>query len=104
MRRVAIAILSILCSLIFTQAALGQDEIFYDGFELCRTADVIEWDGEGDGTSWNDPLNWEGDAIPVDGDKVAIREGAELTVEYSGRTTTLTCLGMTHLVIIQVGQ
>jgi hypothetical protein len=95
MRRIATAILSIPFSLMFTQATLGQNEIFNDSFELCRTADVIEWDGEGDGTSWNDPLNWKGDAIPVDGDKVAIREGAGLTVEYSGRTTTLTCLGMT---------
>ena len=25
---------------------------------------VVSWDGGGDGTTWEDPLNWSGDALP----------------------------------------
>ena len=61
-----------LIALVLTTTELPADTIFLDGFELCRTAGVVEWDGGGDGQSWSDPLNWEGDNLPVDGDAVAI--------------------------------
>jgi hypothetical protein len=83
---------------------LTADEIFLDGFELCRTADVIEWDGGGDGTSWSDPANWVGDAVPADGAKVAIREDTSLTVDIgAGFATTLTCLAVTSNLRISWG-
>ena len=39
---------------------------------------LVEWDGgaEGTGTLWQDPLNWVGDVLPVDGDDVVIASGA----------------------------
>ena len=48
------------------------DQIYKDGFELCRPSDVVQWDGGGDDTSWADPLNWKGDKLPIDGDGVSI--------------------------------
>jgi hypothetical protein len=76
-------------------AEVSAETIYQDSFELCRVPDVVEWDGGGDGKSWWDPLNWQGDQVPVDGDAVAIREPDSLTVEYGGLTTTLSCLGST---------
>lgn len=32
----------------------------------------VSWDGGGDGTSWHDPLNWSGDALPTAADAVVI--------------------------------
>ena len=80
------------------------DTIFRDGFELCRVPGVIEWDGGGDGLSWNDPLNWVGDTLPTDGDAVAILMPASLTVEYAGLITTLSCLGATSNLSVNSGQ
>ena len=31
-----------------------------------------KWDGGGDGTSWEDPMNWDGDAVPALGAKVKL--------------------------------
>jgi len=35
-------------------------------------AATITWDGGGDGSSWNDPANWVGDAIPTSADEVVL--------------------------------
>jgi len=84
--------------------ALAAQEIFLDGFELCRTAGVIEWDGGGDGTSWSDAANWVGDAVPPDGAKVAIRENTSLTVDIgAGQTVTLTCLAVSSNLSVSWG-
>ena len=42
------------------------------------------WDGGGDGTSWNDPLNWDGDLEPVLGAFVDINTSVTLTLSGSG--------------------
>ena len=55
--------------------------IFFSGFEPCDNAETapdgaVFWDGGGDGTSWNDELNWEGDALPAENDDVWITENS----------------------------
>ncbi len=34
---------------------------------------IVSWDGGGDGTSWNDPLNWSTDSLPTSADDVTIQ-------------------------------
>jgi hypothetical protein len=86
----------IVAALAFVATSGFADSIFEDGFELCRTADAVKWDGGGNGTSWSDPLNWEGDTLPAHGDEVVIRIPASNTIEYGDfLTTTLSCLSAT---------
>lgn len=40
---------------------------------------TVRWDGGGDGTDWNDPLNWDSDSIPVAGDFVEFASDATVT-------------------------
>ncbi|MEL6833054.1 MAG: T9SS type A sorting domain-containing protein [Bacteroidota bacterium] len=42
------------------------------------------WDGGGDGTSWNDPLNWDGDVEPALGADVDFNTSVTLTLSGSG--------------------
>ena len=35
-------------------------------------ANIVYWDGGGDGVSWHDPLNWSGDNLPGPSDEVRI--------------------------------
>ncbi len=52
-------------------------------------ADIIEWDGGGNGDSWTTPANWDGDALPGAGDRVLIEgdvdvfipDNAEITID-----------------------
>jgi streptogramin lyase len=47
---------------------------------------TVNWTGSGDGSSWNDPANWQGDAVPDDGfENVTIPAGA--TVVASSNTS-----------------
>ena len=51
------------------------------------------WDGGGDGTRWLDPLNWEGDMLPVSNSNVVIEGPSGLTVEldnFSGDGSRVT--------------
>jgi len=52
-------------------------------------ASEVAWDGGGDGTSWNDPLNWSTDAVPGPTDDVTIGlPGADsLTISVPGAQT-----------------
>ncbi len=77
------------------------------GGSIQLNATYILWDGGGDGSTWNDPLNWDGDVVPGLGDdvdivgfdvvvaanatasSVEIRSGGSLTVN-GGVTLTLT--------------
>ncbi|HHK42890.1 MAG TPA: hypothetical protein ENJ50_10770, partial [Planctomycetaceae bacterium] len=40
--------------------------------ESRRLLALITWDAGGDGSSWNDPLNWSGDVLPTSADDVVI--------------------------------
>jgi hypothetical protein len=78
----------LLASQAFLAKAGETDIIFLDSFERCEIleplpAGAIEWDGGGDGTSWDDPLNWAGDAVPVNDDTVFIDlPDTNITVNY----------------------
>lgn len=47
-------------------------------------AGTVEWDGGGDGSSWNDAANWSGDEVPGSFDDVIIDVPGSLTVNDSG--------------------
>ncbi|MFA6028048.1 MAG: DUF2341 domain-containing protein [Patescibacteria group bacterium] len=49
----------------------------------------VTWDGGGDGSSWSDPLNWSGDAVPTDADDVEI-DAASASVNIGLAETTPT--------------
>lgn len=61
---------------------------------LCQIslAQVI-WDGGGDGTTWEDPANWDGDVLPVESDDVVIDDPADpiITVANSLTLRSLNC-------------
>jgi hypothetical protein len=50
---------------------------------------TVLWDGGGNGTSWNDPLNWDGDALPTAADDVVIGAAGGVTITYPAGTTTV---------------
>lgn len=55
---------------------------------------LIEWDGGGDGSSWGDPLNWVGDALPGAADTVsigALAPGAGVIVGVSATVSGVEC-------------
>jgi hypothetical protein len=54
--------------------------------------DAVRWDGGGDGLSWNDPLNWDRDALPINDDRVVINTPGNLDVLYNGGTVSLSSL------------
>jgi hypothetical protein len=56
-------IFTILC---FSQIAFAQSPIF-------------RWDGTGDGTSWNDRLNWKNDTVPVAGAIIEFADSVTVT-------------------------
>src|SRR5437764_117606 len=45
---------------------------------------AVTWDGGGDGSSWQDPLNWSGDAVPGVADQVQIDQLGNTTVVVHG--------------------
>ncbi len=47
-------------------------ELQIEKLELRQLLARVIWDGGGDGSSWHDRLNWQGDATPVSGDDVEI--------------------------------
>jgi len=47
----------------------------------------ISWDGGGDGTTWEDPLNWTGDVIPTAVDDVTIDSAADPLVTVANNLT-----------------
>jgi hypothetical protein len=43
----------------------------------------VDWTGKGDGTSWTDPGNWSGDAVPTPSDQVTISLSGNPTIEIT---------------------
>ena len=52
--------------------------------ESRRLLAAVSWDGGGDGTSWNDPLNWSGDVLPTVDDDAFIGSTANPNVNLTG--------------------
>lgn len=48
--------------------------------QVALSQSTINWDGGGDGTSWDDALNWNGDAEPAAGDIARFGNGGTLTI------------------------
>jgi RHS repeat-associated protein len=44
---------------------------------------AVAWSGNGDGTSWSDPLNWSGQAIPTAADDVTIDVASNPTIQIT---------------------
>ncbi len=82
--------------------------LFFNALPL--RAAVVSWDGGGDGTSWSDADNWDGNALPGGGDHVMITSGtptvrltadvsvAGITVGGASGTQTLDARGF-HLTL-----
>ena len=47
------------------------------------TLSIVNWTGDGDGVSWNDPNNWSGDVLPGQTDQVVIDVAGPLTINYA---------------------
>ena len=58
-----------------------------EALEPRRLLAAVSWDGGGDGTSWTDPLNWDGDAVPTISDDVTIDVAADPTVTVGAGNT-----------------
>jgi len=80
--------LAILAQLLFSGELAAQELIFSDSFELCFPGDRVFWDGGGDGVSWADPANWQGDVIPADGDSVSVQVFSQQMTVYDNSLGT----------------
>ncbi len=58
------------------------------GVSIQLNAAFILWDAGGDGTTWNDPLNWDGDVVPTLGDDVNI-VGFDVVVAANAMTSSI---------------
>lgn len=55
-------------------------------FHSSGQAATITWDGGGDGTSWNQTVNWAGDVLPGSNDDVVINMGSTITISMNVTT------------------
>ncbi len=53
---------------------------YWMALEARLSLSMVYWDGGGDGESWSDPLNWDGDVLPGLGSDVVIDVAADPTV------------------------
>src|SRR5439155_15740448 len=53
---------------------------------------AVAWDGGGDGTNWNDPINWSNNAVPGSADDVTIDVAGSVTVLLRGSQPTVQSL------------
>ena len=59
-------------------------QALFESLEPRRLLATINWDGGGDGTSWHDDANWEGDLLPGPLDHVVInRIASDPTIVFS---------------------
>lgn len=66
---------------------------------------AIAWDGgpTGNGTDWHNPINWDGDILPADGDDVTINIAADPQITYDSGTLNLNSLTTTELLQVSGG-
>jgi hypothetical protein len=64
--------------------------VSFDFSDSGPPAGSVVWDGGGDGSSWDDPLNWSGDELPGPDDDVVIDVSGDVTVVHSGAAGTTT--------------
>jgi hypothetical protein len=61
------------------------------------------WDGGGGNTSWNTAANWNPDGVPGASDDVIIDVPGDISITYSGATTTILSLSSTESLAISSG-
>ena len=59
----------------------------YNVLEPRHLLATITWDGGGDGTTWEDPLNWVGDALPGSADDAVLGIPANPSITVSSNQT-----------------
>lgn len=62
----------------------GASIYMYFDFATGDDATVVRWDGGGDGQSWHDARNWDGDTLPIDLSRVVIDNAPGRTVIITG--------------------
>lgn len=70
----------------------------WEGLETLESRSLLSavaWDGGGDGSSWEDPLNWSADMVPGPADDVTISVSGLATITHTSNTVesihSLTC-------------
>ena len=64
---------------------------------------TISWDGGGDGSSWQDPLNWDTDLLPGPADDVTIDMAGDFTVVVSSGQHSINSLHSTEAFTLSGG-
>ncbi len=64
---------------------------------------TVLWDGGGNGTSWTDPLNWVGDALPQAGDDVVIDVPGNPTIQLVTGTQAIRSLVSQEALVLSGG-
>ena len=92
-------------------------------YPCCISAQNVIFDGGGDGTSWEDPQNWNPNMVPVDSNgviipngfmvslssaaenlqEVAINAGSQLTVNASGKLSFINFPASELFVPVKIG-
>ncbi len=63
---------------------------------------AVSWDGGGD-LLWSNPLNWDSDQIPINGDDVSVSVSGDVTVVYDTGSTILNSLTLSENLIVGAG-
>ncbi len=66
-------------------------------------AAFVNWDGGGGNFNWNDPLNWDTDALPGPTDGVIIDVVGDITVTHSSGTTSIYSLSSEEALVLSGG-
>jgi hypothetical protein len=66
-----------------------------------ETPSIIYWDGQGDGVSWNDPLNWSRDQLPEPCDDVYIQTRPNVTIMHEAGTVVIHSLHSSNALAFQ---
>ena len=65
----------------------GEFAVRCEWLERRRLLSSVAWTGAGNGSSWDDPNNWSGKAVPGTGDDVTINAGAGTTINIAQADT-----------------
>jgi hypothetical protein len=64
---------------------------------------AVSWDGGGNGTAWEDPLNWSGNTLPVAADDVTINIAANPAIVLSSGVSSIHSLVLAESLTITGG-
>lgn len=104
-RSLKACLLGVLALPLFIGELHAQEFVFSDGFEDCSPGTRVFWDGGGDGISWISAANWQGNAIPAEGDSVSVRIFSPQTIVYGNAlgTRSISCLDSTRALSVTGG-